>query len=242
MFIKQYVNNWITNILAITFITLALLSFGYAEYFDRLFIASLICIALFNVRDANIVSIVLVILSERFFEEIIFFTSSYALAKPLVYLLSLFLVKKLWYDPLSKRIILPTIIFCILCETYWYATSYSAPRIHSYVAMLMLNMITRHLIFLRVPFFEKTAPINQLQKKMAIKLEQTSLDLQLYSISMLSCVVITTIIGEYFLRHIFHINSLVVYEYYSYFMQLLAVAILFFITNYSVNSIYQISA
>jgi len=242
MFIRQYVNNWITNVLAVSFLTLALLSFGYAEYFDRLFIVYLICIALFNIRNANTVSIVLIILFERFLDEIVFLTSSNVLAKPLIYLLSLFLIKKLWYDPLSKRVILPTIVVCILCEIYWYATSYNAPRIHSYVAMLMLNMITRHLIFLRVPFFEKTAPINQLQKKMAIKLEQTSLDLQLYSISMLSCVVITTIIGEYFLRHIFHINSLVVYEYYSYFMQLLAVAILFFITNYSVNSIYQISA
>ena len=241
MFIKQYINNWITNVLAVTFLTLALLSFGYAEYFDRLFIVYLIGVAALNIKNANIISIVLIVLFERFLEEIVFFSSSNVLAKPLIYLLSLFLVKKLWYDLLSKRMILPVIIVCILCEIYWYTTSYNAPKIHSYVAMLMLNMITRHLIFLRVPIFDKTLSNNQFQKYMTIKLKQIPLDLQLYSISMLSCVVITAIISEYLLRHIFHINSLVVYEYYSYFMQSLTVAILFFITNYCFKSVYKIS-
>jgi hypothetical protein len=242
MFIRQYFNNWITNVLAITFLTLALLSFGYAEYFDRLFITYLICIFIFQIRNANTVSIVLIILCERFLEEIIFLTSSNVVSKPLIYLLSLFLVKKLWYDFLSKRLILPTITICILCEIYWYATSYSPPKIHSYIAMLILNMITRHFIFLRIPSFKKIISTNQFQKHITIQLKAIPLDLQLYTISMLSCVVVFTIIAEYLLRHVFHINSLVVYEYYSYFMHALTVSILFFITNYTVKSVYKIIA
>jgi len=103
-------------------------------------------------------------------------------------------------------------------------------------------MITRHLIFLRVPIFRKFLSFNLVQKNITIPLKQIPLDLRLYSISMLSCVVIAAIIGEYLLRHFLHVNSLVVYEYYPYIMQAFTIATLLFIANYIVKSVFKIKA
>ena len=36
MILRQYIGNGITSLLAVIFLTIALLTFGYAQYFDRL--------------------------------------------------------------------------------------------------------------------------------------------------------------------------------------------------------------
>ena len=242
MLLRHYINDGVTNVLAVTFFTLALLSFGYAEYFDRLFIAFLFGLFVLNKNNANIISIVVIFLFERLFEEVIFWGSTYPIVKPLIYLLSLSLLRILWYDANVKRFVFPVILICLSCEFFWYATSYNAPRIHSYLAMLMLNMATRHLIFLRVPLFKRYQSMPLINKHIAIPLKQISLDWQLYSLAMVNGAVVIVLIGEYLIRHLTHFSPLLVYEFYPYVMQLLAVATLFFITRFIVKSKHKISA
>lgn len=242
MILRQYIGSATTNILAVVFLTIALLSFGYAEYFDRLFIIFLLGLILFNLTNANIVSIAFIFLFERSLEELVFFFSTYLYVKPLIYLLSLWLIRALWYDKLIKYVILPTIVTCIICELYWYTTLYSAPRIHSYIAMLMLNMITRHLIFLRVPIFKKFENLSFIKQMLSQSLKQVSVDLQLYSLARINILVIIIMIAEYLIRHLTGINSILMYEYYPYIVQSLTVAILFLLTNFLIKSTYKINA
>ncbi len=242
MIFRQYVSSGITNILAIAFLTVALLTFGYAQYFDRLFIVFLLGLILFNITNANIISIALIFLLERFLEEGVFFSSSYLFIKPLIYLLSLWLIKQFWYDSLIRRIILPTIIICVICEVYWYTTDYNAPKIYYYIAMMSLNIITRHLIFLRVPLFRKFQAIPRIQKIISQPLKQTSVDLPLYTLAMVNILVIVTMISEYLVRHLTSLDPLFFYSLYSEVVHLLSVVTLFFIVQFIIKSTYKINA
>lgn len=242
MILRQYIGSATTNILAVVFLTIALLSFGYAEYFDRLFIIFLLGLILFNLTNANIVSIAFIFLFERSLEELVFFFSTYLYVKPLIYLLSLWLIRALWYDKLIKYVILPTIVTCIICELYWYTTLYNAPKIHFYIAMMSLNMITRHLIFLRVPIFRKFQVLTLAQKVVKQPLQQTSVDLPLYTLSMINILVIFAMIAEYLIRHITTLEPLFIYNKYSQAVHLLSAATMFLITNFIVKSTYKISA
>tara|TARA_R110000787_G_scaffold67328_11_gene150757 strand:- start:881 stop:1609 length:729 start_codon:yes stop_codon:yes gene_type:complete len=242
MIFRQYFDRAVTSLLAIVFLAFALLSFGYAQYFDRLFIIFLLVLILFNISKANIVSIAIIFLLERFFEEVVFFFSTYLYIKPLIYLLSLWLIKSFWYDSLIRRVILPTIVICITCEVYWYLTNYSAPRIHSYIAMLMLNIITRHLIFLRVPLFKQLQALTLIRNIVSQPITQTPVDLPLYSIAMINILVVVAMIAEYLIRHLTPLESLFVYNLYSEFIHLLSAVTLFFIVNFIVKSNYKINA
>jgi hypothetical protein len=242
MIFWQYIGSTITNLFAVLFLTIALLTFGYAQYFDRLFILFLLGLILLNTSNANIISIALIFLFERFFDEIVFFFSTYSYIKPIIYLLSLGLIKLFWYDQLIRRVILPTIIICIICEIYWSATSYNAPRIHSYIAMLLLNMITRHLIFLRLPLFTQVQAIIIIKNIVTQPLKQTSIDLPLYTLAMVNILVIVSMISEYLIRHLTGFTPLFVYKFYPYIMQFLAVATLLLLINFVVKSTYKIKA
>lgn len=242
MIFRQYIGSAVTNLLAVLFLTIALLTFGYAQYFDRLFILFLLALILFNTSNANIISIALIFLFERFFDEVVFLFSTYLYIKPLIYLLSLGLIKLFWYDLLIRRVILPTIITCIICEIYWSITHYNAPRIHSYIAMLLLNMITRHLIFLRVPLFMPVQAIAFIKKIVTQPLKHTAIDLPLYTLAMVNILVVIAMIAEYLIRHLTGLTPLLVYNYYPYIMQFLAVVTLFLLTNFVVKSTYKIKA
>lgn len=232
MFIRQYINNWITNILAITFLTLALLSFGYAESFDRLFIVYLIGVAVLNIKNVNIITIIGILMIERLVEELVFFSNTLDIAKLTTYILSMFFLRYFWYDSVVKRIVLPVIVIASVVEIYWYKIGYESPRIHFYIGMVWLNIFTRHLLFMRVPISR------QLTLKNA---SQISLDWQLYSLSKWNIIVIVMMIIEYMTRHLSSASSLVVYNSYPYAMQLLSIATLFFITNFFIKLRFKIN-
>lgn len=242
MIFRQYFDRAVTSLLAIAFLTLALLSFGYAQYFDRLFIIFLLVLILFNISKANIVSIAIIFLLERFFEEVVFFFSTYLYIKPLIYLLSLWLIKVFWYDPLIRRIILPTIIICIISEIYWYLTGHIAPKIYYYIAMMSLNIITRHLIFLRVPIFKQLQAMALVRNIVSQPITQTPVDLPLYYIAMVNILVVVAMISEYLIRHLTSLKPLLVYNLYSESIHLLSAITLFLIVNFIVKSNYKINA
>jgi len=242
MILRQYIGTAVTSILAITFLTSSLLTFGYAEYYDRLFIIFLIGLICFNARNANIMSIALIFLFERFLEEIVFFSSSYLLIKPVIYLLSIGLIKLFWYDKLIRRVVFPTVVISIISEIYWYLTDYTAPRIHSYIAMLMLNMATRHLIFLRIPIFKKFQTMPFIKNTVTSPLNHTSIDMPLYSMVMVNIIVVVAMIAEYLLRHLTLLEPLFIYNSYAEIVQVLSIATLFLIVNFLIKSNYKFSA
>ncbi|PAJ75768.1 hypothetical protein CJF42_03360 [Pseudoalteromonas sp. NBT06-2] len=233
MFIKQYINNWLTNVIAVTFLTLALLSLGNAEYFDRIFIVYLIGVASLNTKSVNILTIISILMFERLIEELVFFFNALYLAKLITYILSMFFIRYFWYDSIVKRLILPVIIVSYVAEVFWYKTGYESPRINFYIGMIWLNIITRHLLFLRVPITQKVISKN---------VSQTSLDWQLYSLSKWNIIVIVLMLTEYMIRHLTSFSPLSVYHSYPYTIQLLSVATLFFITNFAIQLRFKINA
>ncbi len=235
-------NNWFTHIFAICFLTLALLSFEYAEYFSLVFIIFLLGLILRNLTNANIISVALILLLERFLEHFILLTLIYPLTKPVIYILSLYIAYKLKYDSLTRHIILPTIIIGGICEIYWFYTKYNAPILQGYIALLILNGITRHLIFMRVPTFKKYQAIPYFQKKVTSTLSQTSFDLPLYILAQINMILIAMMIGEYLIRHLTPFSPLFVYKHYSEIAHILTFMAVFFITTFIFQSKFKIKA
>ncbi len=235
-------NNWFTHLFAICFLTLALLSFEYAEYFSLVFIIFLLGLILRNLTNANIISVALIFLLERFLEQFILLTSIYPVTKPIIYMLSLYIAYKLKYDPLTRHIILPTIVIGISCEFYWLYNGYNAPKLDWFIALLILNAITRHLIFMRVPTFKKYQAIPYFQKRLTSPLSQASFDLPLYRLAQINMILITMMIGEYLIRHLSPLNPLVVYKYYSEMVHMLTFMAVFFITTFLFQSKFKMKA
>lgn len=233
MFIRQYINSGVTYVLAIVFLSFAIFSFGYAEYFDRLFIIYLIAVAILNSKNVNILTIVGILMFERLLEELIFFSNTLGIAKFATYALSMLFLRFFWYDSIVKRLVLPVIVISSVAEIYWYTIGYESPRIHFYVGMIWLNVLTRHLLFIRTP------SCRQLTLK---GVAQTSLDLQLYSLSKWNVIFITIMIAEYIVRHLSYVTSLIIYHSYPYAMHFLSVFALFYITNHIFNSSFKMNA
>ncbi|MFT5756651.1 MAG: hypothetical protein ACI9LM_001371 [Alteromonadaceae bacterium] len=223
----------IINVLAISSLTLGLLSFGYTEYFDRLFLIYLISLSAVYIKNINVVSLLAILLIERVIEEVVYFSNTLIMAKIGIYILTLLLIKLLWYDKIVKMVVLPIIVLVLLAECYWALIEYNSPRIHFYIGMIWLNVITRHLIFMRAPL---------IKQYLSAVVNQTSIDWQLYSIAKWNVVVIVALICEYLLRHLTPASPMFVYEHYRYAMQILSVATVYFLTKYILSIKFKIKA
>lgn len=233
MLLNLYIKKWIINVFAISSLTLGLLSFGYAEYFDRLFLIYLICISVVYIKNINVVSLTAILLIERLIEEVVYFSNTLTMSKVGIYILSVLLIKLLWYDKLVKMIVLPVIVLALLADSYWALIDYNSPRIHFYIGMVWLNIITRHLIFMRAPL---------IKQYLSVAVNQASIDWLLYSIAKWNVVVIVALICEYLFRHLTPASPMFVYDYYRYAMQILSVATIYFLTKHLFSLKFNIQA
>ncbi|WDE01107.1 hypothetical protein [Thalassomonas actiniarum] len=234
MILNLYLRKLFTPILVITFALIGVYTFGYAEYFDRWFLLGLVMFFLVKVktRDVNMAGLIAIIIFERSVEEIGFFIENHFDSKVIIYLCAAALMYKLKYDQVVKKLCIPLLMSIILAECYWYFIGYQPPRIHAYVLMLLVNIITRHLLFMRVPLTDKMVKGGKF----------LPLDLKLYDLSKWGIWIIAVMISEYLIRHLTPLNPLYFYQVYSMLMHSIAVLTLFYFTEDYLRSRFILDA
>ncbi|GHB66413.1 hypothetical protein GCM10008107_14510 [Psychrosphaera saromensis] len=231
--IRDWIEKAITATLALVFIYLGYLSFDYPLYFDRLFIlVLLVLIATFKVNK-NLFSIGLILLLERVLAALLFEISSEIMSKVAVYCLGLFFMYKLKFDKQVFSILLPIWLGSICAEIYWFVTNYPAPRIHTYIGLIYLNLVTRFFLIFRGHI---------LNSKLTFRISSLPLDWNLYRIAGFYNLVIAAIIIEYIIRHMTSAKPMLVYTNYSGITQLTTLVTLYLILSYVLNSKFRLKA
>ena len=229
MLTSYYIRQITRAVSASLVITIGYMNFGNPDVFDRLFLFILVtCSLLKNIRsNVNVIGILLIFIFERFSEEILYFSMFSDYQKILVYGSSFIIVFTLYYDSLIKYLVIPTVTLACIVELYWFFTGYKFVVLQFYIALLLLNVVVRHLLFMRVPItetlFQKGAtPMN--------------IDYLLYSVAKWCSVITAAMVIEYVIRHCTIYNPLYVYNFYPYALHTLSVITLILIFDHIVNS------
>lgn len=216
-------------------IFLGYMTFGHAESFDPLFLLIIFTLLLINIKhkQSNLASILLIIIVARLGEEVFYFATDYNITRPLIYAAACYLLVKFSSDKLAMRLALPTVLISMGAEIYWYVIDYPTPQLHFYVALILLNLLTRHLLFLRVILTE-----HYTQRKA----DFLALDWQIYEVCTWNIIIFSLMISEYIVRHFTHYTPMFVYNSYPQIIHILSVLILFYIVQQSFKNFYTLDA
>jgi hypothetical protein len=221
-----YIQRFAILLMSGLVITAGVFTLGNAEVFDRIFIGVISILIVYFRNNKNIACIFLILLLGRVFEEIIWITySSESLYKIITYAVSLVVLFMLKYDVLAKLMLVCLACIC-MSEVYWYVTEYdNTPDLPWYTLIIMQDIVIRHLLFMRPAIFSQCST----------KMVSLPLDFQLYNLSGVFVILYMVVIYEYFVRHIFQIDLLVVFKLFPYLAQITSCAILWTILNFSLK-------
>ncbi|MGO4893988.1 hypothetical protein [Flavobacterium sp. W21_SRS_FM6] len=210
MLARVYLPQLLTALFGGIFVACGMLSFGNAYIFDRLFIGIIIFTAAVCYRNINIVSVLAIILLQRCIEEFAWFSLSNAFViKEFLYCLALALAIYLRFDPFAKFVGL-TLVFVIGAEFYWYMADYIAPEIYWHVALMMINLFSRYLVFSRLDIVDRLFPGRG---------RSTNLDWIIYRLMGTTIIIQCAVLIEYLMRHLLgYSNVLIIYYSYPYLM------------------------
>ncbi|WP_281558797.1 hypothetical protein [Thalassomonas sp. RHCl1] len=233
MILNLYLRKLFTPILVITFALIGVYTFGYAEYFDRWFLVALMLWGLIKIknRDVNMAGLILIIILVRSLDEIAYLIIDFDV-KLIIYLLAVAVLYKLKYDKLVLLFCAPLLTLIVLVEFFWFFTGYPAPKIYFYVCMLLLSLVTRHLLFMRVPLTDRLLKGGK----------SLPLDWKFYGLSKWSVFILAAMLAEYLIRHLTVLNPLHVYQVYPVFMHAIAVTSLFYLTEDYLRSRFILTA
>lgn len=206
-------------------IVAGILTFDNALYFDRLFFGALLLVACVCYHNINIIGVVFIVALERLAEEAIWmWIKDLVVAKVLIYSFAIYVLYLCRYEPLAKY--MGTLLLIALgVELYWITTYYSAPLLHWYMAMVALNMLTRYLLMWRAPLTEQLLPV-EATPQLA--------DWRLSYIAGLSAAIQAAVMLEFITRHLYQQpNLLYFYQLMPYFMQCLAILVLWVVIQQS---------
>ena len=233
-------------LLAVAVICFGYLSFGSADYFDRLFIVVIFVLFAFYMEslksdffeNINTVIILAILLIERIVEEIAFYTNVIAAQQIIIYLCAAIVFYKQKHDAWVRFLYFPITLLAGIISVYWYYTEYDAPNVHYSIAMLLLNVLVRQAFMMRV-FNIKRLMKNKYAQKNATILQ---IDRDFMSIAKLNALLAVAMILEYLVRHFLLINSLTIYYSYSFLAHILSTISLFLIVDHLFNKHYMLTA
>lgn len=231
--IKSYwIEMTVPSLLFGMFILLLYLSFGHAYYFDKLFLLVLVGLLSVFRNNKDLFYTLLLLLVARSFGEVIFLLSDKEPFKWVYYVVSILTVSQLKYDKLVPILVVPIIALCLTAELYWYLTDYAAPELHYYVLGLVINCLIRHFLVFKAHF----------KFYSDLKLINKPLDYSLYKLNIVSSIVTCILIVEYLIRHLTQFTPMIVYDSYSYILQVISVLLLYLVVDYSIKSKFKLLA
>lgn len=232
MITHYWLEKGISTLLLLVFAFLAFLSFGYPEYFDRLFLIFLLCLSALYKRNPDIASIAIIVILIRLVNEVLFlYQGSYE--QPLYYFASCLIIYKFKFDKHISFLLLPVLVTCLLSEIYWLFIGYESPGLGIYVLSIAVNCWMRYLLIFRPHITKSCSKLN---------LSGISLDYDLYRLAGASNIVVTLLIYEYLIRHLTPLNPLFIYEVYSYILQLITALFPYFVISYLIKARFTIDA
>lgn len=229
---NYWMERGVTLALLLVFFLLAYLSFGHPLYFDRLFLVVLVAVLTIVKVNKDLVSILLGLLLVRSLDEVAFFISDISQAKVLFYSLSFYILFKLRHDQLIRLFVGPIYLLSLTTELYWYSIGYGAPSIHTYVVLLSINSLFRHFLIVRKHY--------SLLRDVAGS--ANSIDYKLYRLAGVSNFLVGSLIIEYLIRHLTHFKPMFVYDAYSYIMQMVSLAVFYFVVDNALKSKFKMFA
>lgn len=228
LLLKPYIKHLVTALLGGFFLALGIFSFGEPLLFDRLFFTLLFLIAYAFRKDVNLLGIICIIVTERLSEEIayLFILDSLPL-KIVTYGLALYVLKVRMKDSLFIPVFV-CLLMTIGAELYWLLTDYKFLNTHWYAFLIGLNLLVRKAIssraFLTVEHFDVSDDCTPLK-----------VDFYIYQLAGVFAIINMFMLAEYGVRHLFSIDLLFVYTYYSMVTQALAFVLLFVIADQSIK-------
>jgi hypothetical protein len=217
-----YIQRFVVLLMSGLVITAGVFTFGNANLFDRISLLAALSIMAYFYSDKNLVTILLIVTTGRFFDEIMwlihFDTYWY---KIIIYTAALWIFYIFRYDSLAKIGLVGLFLVCV-AEIHWFISDYETPPHITWPVILMIEEITvRHFLFMRPVIF----------KKVSSDLKSLPLDWRLYKVSALFLLLLIASILEYLVRHVLFINSLFIYNAYPYIAHALACFILWIVLN-----------
>lgn len=215
MLTRVYLPQILTAFFGGLFVFLGVLTFGNSYFFDRLFMAILIFAVCVCFKNINVVSVLAIIIIQRCIEELAWQGLQDAFAmKNLLYCLALAIIFYLRFDPMAK-LAASVMFLVIMAELYWYVSDYHAPEIYWHVALLVINLFSRYMIFSRLSLVDRYFPGQG---------RSTNLDWIIYRVMGTAILVQALMLVEYLLRHLFNMDRLMLfYHAYPYLMHAIAV-------------------
>lgn len=208
MFIGIYAKKGLTSLLAGALIALSYNFFGDADYFDRLFLFIVGGLFILNIKKAAypVYYLIGVVFFERILEEPFYFAMQIEQLRYPIYtcvILSLVFFK---HDPLVKFFLVPLAILTTLSELRWEWVNYNAPTVHFAWALICINLVTRYLVFNRLPITKKYLNRNS---------HLDPLDMEIYSLAKYQVWVIGIFCLEYLVRHNTNFKPVLIYHLYT---------------------------
>lgn len=232
MITNYWLEKGISALLLLLVVILGYLSFGYPLYFDQLTLFVLVgSLALYKL-DQNLASIAFIILLVRILNEVLFAYEG-VYQDFLFYLGSFLFAYKFKFDSQVKRVLIPLLTACCLAHIYWYFIEYEGPHLGIYVLAVALNCLLRYLLMFRAHLTTKLPYLN---------LSGITLDYDIYRLASFSNILISLMVIEYLIRHLTPLNPLIVYETYSYALQVILLFIPYFFLSYFVKSKFRLYA
>lgn len=227
MLLAHYLPKVLTALFGGLFIFAGVYTFGNGLLFDRIFIGILVFTGIVCRKNVNVLGVVIILMIIHIMNEagwLISESEFKAFAKTGFYVLSILIYIQLRYDKLS-RVLLICLVASLLSEAYWELQGRTAPEIYWYIFILSMNLLTRHLLFLRVSYTDDYFPG---------KSQSINMDWHIYKLNAVAAGIQFLNIMEYLARSLLdYFEVLFIYNVYPYLMQAVSTYMIWVIFNES---------
>jgi hypothetical protein len=200
---------------------LGFLTFGKYPHFDYIYISVLLVLIALNLKERNLLSVLLIAFADQLLGVITFkILMAGLLYKIPVYILLIYLAWRLRYAQLGALAI-ALLIIVLGAECYWAVKDYPAPAIHFYLLLMFTVLLMRRCLFLRTIIFRSWGAT------------ALPIDWHYYYLLAVFIYIDVAMLGEYLLRHLFAVQSLFIYDIYPYIIHIIhALLLLAFSAEY----------
>lgn len=227
MLFSLYGQKILTALFGGLFIALGVYTFDDAVLFDRISIFILLFVAILCRKDVNVLGVVLIFIAGRLLDEtawnIMLASGAYG-SKFIFYALAAFIFFFTKYDRFSYCLI-TALLLSISIDIFTLVKQGTELNIQWYIFQITLVLTQRHCLLYRLPYTESLYPKET---------RSLHVDWQLYKAEGIAILLLTAMVIEYFIRHIFQLSDFVyIYNAFAHLNSIILIYIIWCIFNQS---------